>query len=867
MTLWAMAMLAWLAGVAVQLQQTSVSPVKWAQAACLLAVLAGVLAIWAWARRPGRPGRHVARMGCWVACALLAWGSTSWRAHEKASQVLPSAWQDQDVMVVGEVLGLPEPRGQALGFDVAVRQYEFQGRIWPVSQSSVGGRPLPDRVSLYWAPVGDDGQAPGRSDGPGPLKQVQAGQVWRLPVRLQSPIRAGNPGSFDAALWLFDRGVRATGSVRPKVAEPRLLAQPKGWWSAGCVDRARQLIRAAIGRQVSDPRLAGVLAGLTVGDQAAIDHDDWDVFRKTGVAHLVSISGLHIAMVGWMAGGALSWGWRRSERLMHRWPAPTVQLIGGVVAAALYSLLAGWGVPAQRTVGMMALWAALRLSGRRWPWPLVWLLSAVVVTLMDPWALYQAGFWLSFVAVGVLMSSGPAGPSRGQDAAHWHWRVWGKITAAVRTQWLATVSLTPLAAVFFHQVSVVGFVANLFAIPIFTLLITPLTLAGAAWSPVWSVAAWVLAQSIQVLSWMAAWPWSVAPVAALPSWVSVVSVAAAGAVALPVPWRWRLIGVPMVLPLVCLPTAWHLQPPPAPGQFILVAPDVGQGTAVLVRTAHHALLFDAGPKVGERSDAGQRVLLPMLASLGVTHLDELLISHRDTDHVGGAASVVDAVPVMQLRSSLEDEHRLRQKAPGGLVLRHVRCETGQRWQWDGVVFDVLNPSAEDYERRDDLSSNALSCVLRIQAQARSGHEAGSALLAADMEAAQEAATLDRAQSVVTGPALLRSTVLVAPHHGSKTSSSEGFLLAVQPVQTVIQVGRRNRYGHPSPEVMARYDGLSLARVATPACGAFLWNSAEVLPVSRPTPTSTMAGDVTQHLRLGECWRQRAGHYWDGQADG
>lgn len=835
-------MVLWLAGVALQLGQASLWPMAWAQGACALAALALPVA-W-WLGRQSARGRTAAWAVLWAACALLAWGSTEWRAQAVLQEVLPPAWQDQDLVLEGRISGLPEPRGPSLSVEVLVQRLAFSRQDGGTDSAT---HRLPGRVILYWQPGAL-------------MSQVRAGQVWRWPVRLQAPVSLGNPGGFDSALWLFAQGVRASGSVRPKGGAPQLLQAPAHWWSPGMVDRARQGIREAIKREVSDARLAGVLAGLTVGDQAAIERDDWDVFRKTGVAHLVSISGLHIAMVGWMASGLLAWLWRRNAWLVHLWPAPQVQLISGVVFAALYSLLAGWGVPAQRTVCMMAVWALLKLSARRWPWPAVWLASAVAVTLMDPWALCQAGFWLSFVAVGVLMSSGTVVVTSTLDVTPWWLHAWRVVKGTVHTQWLTTLSLTPLSAVFFQQVSAVGFAANLFAIPVFTLLITPLALGGIVWAPLWSAAAWVLARAIEVLAWMAHWEWSAIQVAALPTWLSIASILAAAALVLPVPWRWRLIGLPPLLAVCWMPVAWRLLPVPQPGQFSLVAADVGQGTSVLIRTAHHALVFDAGPKVGERSDAGQRVVVPLLVAMGVTRLDELLISHSDTDHVGGAASIVQTLPVTLLHSSLDEAHPLRQAVVvGGHRLNHTRCQAGQQWQWDGVEFTVLHPSAQDYERRDELSPNALSCALRIQAKALPGREPVSALLAGDIETLQEAAVLQRAQAAQGGAGSLRSTVLVVPHHGSKTSSTLPFLQAVQPRQAVIQVARRNRYGHPSPEVIERYDALGIARVASPACGAFTWDSGEATPTDQD---QALKLDPAQHLRLGQCWRQQARHYWD-----
>lgn len=835
MNLWTLAMTAWVVGVAIQLQQTSLLSPGWSQGAFALGVLIAVVLVVAGRRLQDRKPWAVATMVC-LSCALLAWGGTEWRAHTRLSEALPLAWQDEDLVLEGRILGLPSQHGSRLAFDVAVASLSRAG-----SSLAQG---MPGKVTLYW----DVGNEPAA---------VLPGQTWRWPVRLLRPTPVGNPGGFDAGLWLFDKGVRATGTVRGRRGDPKplLLASPAHAWSAGAVDRLRQSIRADIGRQVADARLAGVLAGLTIGDQSAIEREDWDIFRKTSIAHLISISGLHIAMVGWMGSLFLAWCWRRSVWLMHLWPAPVVQLASGVLVSAAYAMLAGWGVPAQRTVCMMAVWALLRIGGRLWPWPPVWLASAVVVTLMDPWALVQAGFWLSFVAVGVLMSSGTSPAAPDADAS-WLARGVGMFRALVHTQWLTTLSLSPLAAVFFQQVSVIGFAANLLAIPVFTVLVTPLALGGLVWPALWRVAATILSWTIDVLGWMANWSWSATHVPMLPLWLSVLVVLAAWALVLPVPWRWRLVGLPALFAMAMLPRSWTVLPPPASGQFSLVAMDVGQGTSVLLRTARHAMVFDTGPKVGDQSDAGQRVIVPLLVTLGVSHLDRLVISHRDTDHVGGAASVVREVPVALLHSSLEDEHPLRQTLVQGQPLPHLRCEAGQQWQWDGVAFTVLHPSAADYEH--PAEPNAMSCVVRVQAQSLPGREPASVFLAGDIEAQQEADVLARAAASGRGVDSVRSTVLIVPHHGSKTSSTAPLLKAMHPAQAVIQVGRRNGYGHPSPSVLARYDAMGIARVATPACGAFVWDSGDAAGPQE----QALAIDPEQHLRRGQCWRQRRTHYWD-----
>jgi competence protein ComEC len=249
-------------------------------------------------------------------------------------------------------------------------------------------------------------------------------------------------------------------------------------------------------------------------------------------------------------------------------------------------------------------------------------------------------------------------------------------------------------------------------------------------------------------------------------------------------------------------------PRPPEGQFELIALDVGQGTSVLVRTREHVLVYDAGPQYSRDSDAGQRVLLPLLRARGETRIDRLMLSHRDTDHVGGARALLAGAQVGDLWSSLEDAHPLLL-----LAKSHQRCASGQSWQWDGVRFDVLQPPATAYDA--GRKSNAMSCVLRIQS---AGTGTGSVLLAGDIEREQEA-WLSANQ-----PEALPSGVLVVPHHGSKTSSTPPFIDAVHPRVAVFQAGYRNRFGHPAPEVMARYDQRGIRRVDSPGCGAWTWRS-------------------------------------------
>ena len=828
------------AGSAVQLQQG----VLWSAPAYGALVLAALLLILLFKKWP-LGGVRLAWTAFLVAIAL-GFGSVGWRGAHFAASALNPALEGKDVQVTGMVLAMPQRSEDAVRFRLVVDSAQLDGQSVQVPEqillgwyagfgSSFGGRSkLPDDNTLdadEWA------LALQRQP-----QNLRAGERWQMTVRLKAPHGSSNPFGFDYELWLWEQGVQATGYVRAG-AHDRPPAKLSSSWQHP-VEQARQRVREAIYQRVADRHLAGVLAALVVGDQGAIERADWDVFRTTGVAHLMSISGLHITMFAWLASRLLGALWRRSARVSPRLclavPASTAGAVGGLMLAGLYALFSGWGVPAQRTIWMLAAIAVLRLSGRRWPASTTWLLAMAVVVAADPWALMQAGFWLSFVAVGVLFAtnlgaaqadkswaSGTFDPEMSPVRAHdvsqrlspspgaWPPMVAGAravgahLAAGAREQWVVTLALTPLSLLLFNQVSLVGLLANAVAIPWVTLVLTPLAMLGMIWSPSWDAAAGAAGALSTALQWLATWPFAAISLPSAPLWAAGAGVMGGLLLALRLPWRLRLLGVPLLLPVMLWQPARM-----APGQFEVLAADIGQGNAVLVRTASHSLLYDTGPRFSNDSDAGQRVLVPLLRALG-ERLDVLMLSHRDSDHIGGAPAVLAMQPQVTFYSSVEDAHPLQALHPA------TRCVAGQHWAWDGVDFQVLHPDAADYGVGGTApKSNAMSCVLRIS------NGAQTALLVGDIEAAQEArlvANLAPATFGATGTPL-KADLLLMPHHGSKTSSSPAFLDAVAPRIALAQAGYRNRFNHPVPLVVARYDARGVRLVRSTTCGAATWRS-------------------------------------------
>ncbi|HEY4958162.1 MAG TPA: ComEC/Rec2 family competence protein, partial [Caldimonas sp.] len=452
--------LAWLAGVALQLRERELLALGVYVALASVALVGAVALV-----SLPRARRYAVVV---VVGVLGGFAAAGWQASLRLAETLPGAIEGQDIVVTGVVASLPQQGPSGLRFRFVV---------------DAGSAPagVPATLALGWYAGYHEDAALVQ-----PRQGLRAGQRWRFTVRLRQPHGNLNPHGFDYELALFEQGVRATGYVRD--------APPAALLAAGAgypVERLRQRVRDAIYEHVTDRRAAGVLAALAVGDQGAIEHDDWDLFRNTGVAHLMSISGLHVTMFAWLAGLAVGALWRRSPGAMLRVAVPVAARWGGLFAATAYAVFSGWGVPSQRTIWMLATVTVLGAAGVRWPWALVLLAAAMVVTALDPWALTQAGFWLSFMAVGLLMASSYAtsiaAPATADDAPA-GWRVWptrlfASVREGLRTQVIATLGLTPLTLVFFQQVSLVGFLANLVAIPLVTLVITPLALLGIGLAP------------------------------------------------------------------------------------------------------------------------------------------------------------------------------------------------------------------------------------------------------------------------------------------------------------------------------------------------------------------------------------------------
>lgn len=722
-----------------------------------------------------------------VLCLVTGFGWACWRADFRLADGLVVEWEGRDVEIVGVVAAMPQ------GFHQGSR-FEFD-----VERVVTNGARIPEHIALSWYQGRrDDEDFSGQA--------VRAGERWRLTVRLKRPHGNANPHGFDYEAWLLERNIRATGYVRPRATAERL--DDMVWRPGYVVERLRQGVRDRFLATLPPESYpwSGILAALAVGDQQAIHGDLWNTFNRTGVTHLMSISGLHVTMVAALFGAFLAAVWRRVPRLAGRFAAQRAGVLAGWLAAFAYTWLAGFGVPAQRTLYMLSVAALALLSGRTVAPSRILCLALAVVLLVDPWAVLAAGFWLSFGAVGALLF---AGASRVGDVGGWREQVktWGTV------QWVATLASLPVLLLVFQQFSLISPLANALAVPVVSFVVTPLALLAAVvpWPPFLLAAHGIMGALMAFLGWCAQAPvWTVA---APPSWV--VPMAALGVALLLVPRGvpGRLAGAFLILPALFVPGER-----PASGQARITVLDVGQGLATVVQTSRHTLVYDPGPLYSAESDAGQRVVVPYLRALGVDRLDTLIVTHRDTDHSGGTAAVRAALPVERFLSSTGETGS-------------EPCIAGQAWDWDGVHFAVLHPVARDYEAGG--KANHLSCVLSVAVGDR------RMLLTSDIEAQDEAALLAR------DAAALQADVLMVPHHGSRTSSTPAFLAATGATAAVIPVGYRNRFGHPKGDILARYEAAEVSLWRTDRDGAV---------------TVNLASDGIETT----AWRRQYRRYWQGR---
>ncbi|MCP4286778.1 MAG: DNA internalization-related competence protein ComEC/Rec2 [Gammaproteobacteria bacterium] len=716
---------------------------------------------------------------------LLGFLWAAFDARLDLALALPPDLYSEDVSITGTVSSLPEQHSRHLAFEFSIDEMEYQNTLYP----------SPGNIKLNWYTN---------------EQKIRAGERWHLRVRLKPVHGFMNPAGFDYEGWLFHKGIRTRGYVRNDSLNHRLEEGVLRF----SLQRLRQHVRSIIDMQLQHGRAAGLLKALVIGDRSGLSASDWQLFRRTGTNHLVAISGLHISIAGGLVYFLVSLGWRYIPWLALRIAAPKVAAMSALTAGACYAALAGFSIPTQRALVMLAVvTAGIILQAQFRPFR-SFALALLIVVVLDPAAVLYPGFWLSFIAVAVIFIG--VNYRTGQRKL---------FNTLCGTQWLIGLGLAPALLVWQQQVPLIAPLVNMVAVPLFSLLIIPLSLGATMLSLIWPdggyvpmvMADWLLDFSRTMLVQAARFPLRVAapPALNLYLWIGV----AIGTLLLLLPRGipGRVPGVIMLFPLLLHPPAST----PKQGEFRFTLLDVGQGMAAVVQTRHHTLVYDAGPVYSQDFNAGSGILAPFLFSRGITKIDRLILSNGDSDHKGGAAGLIASLDIDRVLSG--EPSKITEAAA-------TRCTAGMSWSWDDVSFRILHPDTDG-----SWSGNNASCVVQVE------NGAGRLLLTGDIETKAE-------QRLVTCcRASLASKLTTIPHHGSATSSTAQFVQAVSPIYALAPSGYLNRYGFPKALVVTRWEAQGAVVLNTALTGAieYLFNPEQ--GISGPERYRLQASRYWTHL--------------------
>jgi competence protein ComEC len=670
-----------------------------------------------------------------------------------STQVLKSQVQEvylnKVILVTGKVVGLPEKSPQKTKF-IFEATSPFQGQL-----------------KLAW--YSRSQKSP----------DLQTGNTWQLLLKIKHNNGYQNLNGFDFEKWLFYQRIDASGYVRASPLNKRLdnIAQSVS------IDQVRQSIRNSLSTIFSQQEFGGVLNALIIGDRSLIPNKHWKLFQATGTTHLSVISGLHIGLISGFIFLLVQFLWRRSLRLSLMMPAQITGAYFGLVAAFLYALIAGFSIPTSRAFIMASVvFLSIIFKRHHNTWQLYGV-ALILVLLNNPLSIFSIGFWLSFYVVAIIIY----GAKQSQKKS-WFYRL-------IYIQLLISLATLPLTIWFFSMGSLVSPIANLIAIPVFSFAVTPLALIGALLNFIGLnfLAEMVFSMANQALIYLSIvleqlqqikvnqWHYSQTSLLDLSLFVLAVFIAIS-----PKALKLRWLSIPILGLLLLIPnyTIKH-------NSMLITTLDVGQGLAHIIQTKNHILLFDTGAKYASGFNLGDSVITPYLRAKHIHRLDKVIVSHGDNDHIGGLNHILQNFEVTEIVTSV----------PNKIQEKTQQCQTGQKWQWDGVLFEILSPN-----KNSDFKGNNASCVLKVSNQNY------AILLTGDIEKKTERYLVKNLKEK------LNSTVLISPHHGSNTSSTQAFLTAVSPKLIIVSSGFQNRFKHPSKKVMQRYQANNIAVLQTQCSG-------------------------------------------------
>ena len=700
--------------------------------------------------------RKYCRYIYFIPAFLIGFAWCGWYAHHVLSWQLPVELEGKKLLVTGSIASLP------------ISEHHQTKIFFAITKLQSGRQTINEKANarLIWR------------EPPYPL---QVGDEWQLMVKLKRIHGTQNPGGFDFEAWSLQKGLQSTGYVvndqRNRLLSHHVFQYP--------IDQFRQRLQTRIEQHLPHSSSAPWLMALMIGERTGMLNSDWQVLRKTGTNHLMAIGGLHIGIMSGFAYLLACWLWKRSAYLPLYFPSQLAGTCAAMAIGTTYSAIAGFSIPTQRACIMLIAFSIAHLSRKKLNAWHAWSFALLIVILMNPLLVLSESFWLSFGTIALIIYG-----MDGRLAPSGYWWKWGRV------QWVIGVGLIPLTLYFFHECSLVSFIANSIAIPWLGFFVLPLCFLSDLLLFVWPSAAefilFLADRSLSGMWMMLTWfsqihfsTWQqVIPTTSL----LVLTILGVILLLLPIGTPARWIGILWVLPLLCYSPA-----KPDHGAFWMTLLDVGQGLSVVVQTKRHVLVFDAGPKFHAGTDTGETIVVPYLQTLATRHIDMLVISHGDNDHIGGANALLQAYEVKTIRTSVPE------KLPVNIA---SDCLAGMSWKWDGVTFSFLHP--DRYHLND---GNDSSCVLKIE------NAYYSVLLPGDIEKYAEQ-WLTQSQSK-----RLKSTVIVAPHHGSKTSDDRHFLELVQPEYVLYATGYRNRYHFPHQRVQHAYEQLGTIQFDTATLGA------------------------------------------------
>ncbi len=713
----------------------------------------------------------IAMVGLLVAGILLYWHKTRWFAWLSLGffwasldtalllkQDLPPELEGQDVFIQGTVVSLPQSFELGQKFIFLAENLSYRQR-----QSNYAGRLL-----IRWY---------------SPKIAVKAGQQWQLLLRLKRPHGSQNPAGFDYEKWLFQQKINATGYVRAYNGNQLLGNNPWYYWQ-----QWRQQLKQRIEIALANSEFQGLVLGLVLGERQQITSEQWQVLQQTGTSHLLAISGLHVGLVSGFAYLALCWLWRLSTLAILWLPAQRFAAVATMIVAVVYAMLAGFSIPTQRAFVMVSVVMLALFWQQAYRFSQLFAFALIAVLLWQTMAVLSIGFWLSFMAVMMIAYS-----LMGRLTVLNYWQ------ASLKLVVMMAVMMMPLTLGFFNQVSWSSPMANLIAIPLISFVILPLLLLTVillAVIPSWGQIAlqWIehylLSLLWQYLQWVAdlgqTWQPAIHSFALL-----VLTGFALLLLFAPKGIAMRYLALPLLLPLI-----FFKPQRPQSGEYWLTLLDVGQGLSVVIQTQSHQLVYDTGAKFSANFNAGDAIVLPYLKQQGITIIDALVVSHGDNDHNGGTKALLQQMSAINIFAG----------EPAKIASNLAKpCYQGQQWQWDGVDFKILYPPNDGYPR----SGNNASCVLLID---NAYHKV---LLTGDIERMVESWLITQAQD-------LGADVLIAPHHGSASSSSMAFIKAVSPQYVLFATAYRNHYNFPNLDVVKRYQSIQAIPLNTANTGAILF---------------------------------------------